>query len=258
MENEERSSIIKLLISTGVIALIIVLGSLLYNNFIKDGGSKTSNQYVILGNYLILQKTNIGFKQIKSIDDKILEKKYTITDGKVTKDNISIQYVNSNWYFFDEDYNQINMPKFKAATHNLSVKLANYTVQTIINPLDDEYISDFFNNNNISHQNTYKAYQISYDFDRDGEEEYIYTLDNHSLEQTNYTQKAFMFIVKNNKVIEKFDNDLYTVMEIVDLNNDGDYEIIINKGNIDVKTFDSCYQIYNLKNDKVTLKKDCK
>ena len=46
-------------------------------------------------------------------------------------------------------------------------------------------------------------------------------------------------------------------MEILDLNDDNNYEIIVSKGSIDVKTLDTCYQIYEMENSSWKLIHDC-
>lgn len=261
MEIEERKKIIKTLIFFATICVLIIIGTLIYNNFIKDDGAKSSNKYLILGNYLILQKTNTGFKQIDKLNDEILDYKYTITNQEQYKNDITMQFLNNEWYFFDKDYNEVTMQNFKAATHNLLVNLADFVSETITNPLDDEYIEQFIYENQISNKTTYRASRIAYDFDKDGNPEYIYTISNYSLSVTDYSQKGFIFIVKDNKIININNNDgngPFTVMQILDLDNDDNYELIVNKGDIDVKSFDSCYQIYKMNEGKWQLEKDCK
>lgn len=258
---EEKIKIIKTLIFTVIIAVLLIIGSLIYNYYFKDDGAKSSNKYLILGNYLILQKTNTSFKQIKELDDDVLKNEYTITDGKNNTNNVTIQFLNNQWHFFDKDYNEVSMPDFKAATHNMSVKLANFNQEIIENPLNDEYLLNFFEMNKIPNEQTYSGYITTYDLDKDGNEELIYTISNYSLSATDYEQNGFIFMVKDDQIINLNDNDgkgPYTVMQILDLDNDNNYEIIINKGSVNLKTFDSCYQIYSQKNNKWNLIKDCK
>jgi len=261
MEIEEKQKIIKVVVFFAIICILIIVSSFIYTNFIKDGGSKTSDKYLILGNYLILQKTNNGFKQINELNDKILDYKYTITDGQKEETDITLQFLNNKWYFFNKDYSEIEMPNFKVASHNLSVKLADIKQESITNPLDDEYITKFMSDNNITNGRTYRAFVTTYDFDKDGNLEYIYTLSNYSLSAEGYDQKGFIFMVKDDEIINLNNNDgkgPYTVMQIIDLDEDDNYEIIINKGNVDIKTFDSCYQIYKSKENKWELILDCK
>lgn len=261
MKKDEKTKIIKTLVFFAALCILIIIGSLIYNYFLKDDGSKSSDKYLILGNYLILQKTNTSFKQIDKINDEILDYKYTITNGEQYKNDVTMQFINNEWFFFDKNYNEIKMPNFKAATHKLSVHLDDFEQETILNPLDDEYIEEFMNTNNISNRNTYHAFRITYDFDKDDNPEYIYTLSNYSFSETTHKQKGYIFMVKDDKIININDNNgdgPFTVMQILDLDNDENYEMVINKGDIDIKTFNGCYQIYKLEQNQLKQILGCK
>ncbi len=257
MDNEEKKiKNIKLIVFGIFAAIVLLLGFLIYNNLIKN---KTSNKYLIAGNYMILQKTNSGFVQIDEISDDMLKLKYDISDGNIVKNDVTLQYVDNNWYFFDKDYNEIDMSDFRVAAHKFKFSLADIKRETVQISSDD-YVNDFFDRLGIFVKDSYKGFRIISDFDKDGEDEYIYTINNYSLTETGYIPAGYIFAVDNDKLIydENTGKGMYTVMDVMDLDNDGNYEIIVNKGNIDLKTFDSCYQFYNYESDKLKLKKDCK
>ncbi len=250
---------IKMLKKIGLFFIIIILIALIYAFFIKDYQKKGHNQYLIIGNYLILQKTNSGWEQITEFNEELEKNLYTITDGTNTYKDVTLQYYqNHNWYFFDKEYNQINMPNFKIATLNLDIKLANYQIQNI-NIEQDKYATEVLNDNNAFNKNSYVAYKVDYDFDNDGNIETIYTLNNSSLEVTSGTQKGFMFAVKNNKItmLKNQEDTPYNIMEILDIDNDGNYEFIATENVIDLPTLNSCYLIYDLEDNKWNLKHDC-
>lgn len=256
---EEKQKIIKLLKITVLIILMIVILSVLYKIFIADDGSKLSNRYIILGNYLILQKTNTTFKQVNEVTDDILKLNYTITDGEKTINDVSVKFKDRKWYFLDKSYNEINMKNFRVATHDYSVKLADYENVDYIIPKNDNYVMQFLNAEKIVNTSSYYAAMASYDFDKDGRDEYIYTVGNYSLGETNYKQRGFIFAVKDGKITKLSQEEKpYTIMEILDLYNNNTYEIIVNKGSIDNKLFTDCYQIYGLNGSEWQLKKDCK
>ena len=112
----------------------------------------------------------------------------------------------------------------------------------------------------ITNPETYISYKTTCDFDNDGIKESIYTITNASLEVVSYDIHSYIFMVKKGKIIPIADSksDPYTVMEIINLDKDDEYEMIVNKGDVDMKTFESCYLLYDLKDEKWVLKKDCK
>lgn len=249
----------KMLIKVGILFLIIIMAALIYVFFIKHG-QKGSDQYLIVDNYLILEKNNDKWNQIQEYNDELSKKTYNITDGINSYNNITMQYSqNRNWYFFDKDYNQIQMPKFRVATRNISVKLADYKKENVDNITDDVFINEVFNSYSVTNRETYRASKVTYDFDQDGIEETIYTLGNNTLESVDYVIRGFLFVVKNDKVtmLKQIKNGPFCVMEILDLDNDGKYEMIVSEKVLNMPTFDSCYLIYNLEGNKWNIKHEC-
>ena len=250
----------KLVIIAICIPVIAIIFGLLYNVFIKGDGEKFSDKYLIVGNYLILQQTNTSWKQIKEYNDKLQSLTYKITDGVNTYNDVKLQYSqNNSWYFLKKDYTQINMPEFKIATHDLEVKIAEYTQENIINIKDDQYVTDAIKKYHMYAPDTYTAMKIVYDFDNDGQEEAIYSINNFTLEAVNYDIGGLMIMVDDGQItkIDKISDGPLYLMEILDLDNDGQYEIIVSKDVYNIPTFDSCYQIYKIKEGKWQLEKDC-
>ncbi len=256
----EREKTIKLLVWSAIIFIIIIFAAVVYNIFIKDDGAKTSDKYILFGNYLILQKTNFSYQQIKTLDDKILQYDYIVTDGKNTRNDVKIQFLNNKWYLFDKEYNEIKMNTMRMATHNFKATLVNYLRNTHIMASDDQRIHEFLENDSARKPDSYFFTKISTDLDNDGQEENLYTLNNNSLAAVNYPVKGFLLMEKDSNLIKiaEAENQPFTIMEIVDLESDGTYEMIVNKGDVDLKSFDSCYQIYSFKDGKFELVKDCK
>ena len=46
-------------------------------------------------------------------------------------------------------------------------------------------------------------------------------------------------------------------MDILDLDGDGLYELVVSKGVLNLPTLNDCYQIYEFSNGKYRLKQDC-
>lgn len=254
MDKEEiRIKLVKKLpiILIVLIILIVTIFLIIHNN---------SNGYIIFGDYLIYETNGKHYKQIDEIDDKILKNKFTVNDGKTIIKDVELKFTNNHFYLYDKNDVYINIPSFKVATYKTEISLADYEKKIINNAAEDNFIQEFLNNKKQKSASLYKGFTISYDFDKDGSEEKIYTINNYSLSKQNYEQNGYMFIVKNGNIVyetSKSDSAPYTVMEIADLNNDKNYEVIVNKGSRDLKTFNSCYQIYELKKGKWQLTKDC-
>ena len=151
------------------------------------------------------------------------------------------------------------MPDFRVASHDFDFTLADFDKEFVANN-DDEYILEFLSSIGASDIGIYKGFRIVSDLDKDGEDEYIYTVDNFSLTAIDYTPKGYMFVVDNDKIVYSLDGkqNMFSVIEIMDLNGDGTSEIIVGKNNRDLNNFASCYQFYNFKNNRLVLQKDCK
>ena len=259
MEDEKLRT--KKMAFAGAVVLILAgIAALFYTVFIKDDGSKVSKDYLIIGNSLIWQKTNSSWKQIKELDDKILENKFTIYDGNTSEKNISLQYVNNQkWYFFDQNYKQIKMENFKAAATGFDIKLANYKEQQITSE-DMVYINSVFNQNKVTDTNRYRTTKIVYDFDGDGKEEALYNTSNYVFDIVDYEINSFLYIVQDGKVypLDKVSKVPFGIMEILDLDNDNQYEIIVSKGVMNLPTFSSCYMLYDYIDGDWKLAKQCR
>ena len=61
------------------------------------------------------------------------------------------------------------------------------------------------------------------------------------------------FLVKEGKIIHTFYKDRvyrYDLFDIVDFENDKNYEIIVNKKIVTADGFDTCYELYGIKDKK--------
>ena len=253
MDSEDRRILFMKLIP--VVVIIIVVLSIVFLIIVSS-----NKKYIILGNYLIYEKGKFSYKQVNEINDEVTKFKYDVYDGKKVLKDVRMEYLNNRFYLYTKKGVYINETSFRVATHGVKVKLADYNKQSVYNVTNDNYILKFLDKVNIKDKNYYSGYYTAYDFDKDGKDELVYTINNFSLGNPDYKQYGFMFIVQNEEIVyytDIADSDVYTVMDIVDLDNDGKYELIVNKGNKDLKTFDGCYQVYNLKRGSWKITKDC-
>lgn len=244
----------KQIITVGIIFLVIVfvIIGLVANNSSKD--------YIIINKSLILTKSGTKYKQIKRIDEDILSQKYNVyTDDNIYK-NVTIKIEDNVWYYFDEDYNDLNLNIVPVAYTKKFNKLKAIPLDTsYYEDSDDDYIKEVTKKEDIE---SFKGGLIknSFDLDGDGTVEHIYTISNESLSGDSSGNYSSIFLVKGDTLIGKLDNNTetpYLVQAIIDLDGNGKYEVIVSKGTIDMATFDTCYQIYSIKGKKIKLIKDC-
>lgn len=247
----------KQLIIASIILLIFVILIPIINYF----NNKKSDQFLIFGDYLIYEKSHEGWKQVKEINDDILKQKYTVETKNNKYKDVSLSYASGTWYYMDEDYKNIDNKDIRVAYSNLkNILLAKFT-REYAGETDIEILEEALPNDIKDIKSFLPATsKITIDIDNDGENEYIFTTTNASLSYTGEKEVSKMFMVKNNEIIEISNdesNEPYSIMEILDLDNNGKYEMIVNKGNIDLKLLNSCYQIYEFDNNQWKLKQDC-
>lgn len=247
-----------------IIILIIIL--ILYVVLAIIGtSSKGNNQkvdgYLIVGDSLIYQKVGDKWEQLGEVPN-ISDLKFTVYDGNDRIENVKIQYNSNKLYFFDNDYNELKLDDYRIAyTDNIDVSLDTNRIQNY-EESDDEYIKEVTKINEgyslQSYRNSLKKLDI--DYDGDGEEEILYTITNFSYEVTDYAMMSYLFVVDNGEVtvIDSAEGlSPFTIIDSLDLNNDGKFEVIVANEIINESAFDSCYQIYGIKDSKFALLQDC-
>ena len=258
VKEELRKNLKYIVILIVLLSLYVVLAVF----FNSDGNDKQGDGYLIVGESLIYQKVDDNWEQLTEVPD-ISDLNFTVYDGNNKKENVKVQYNSNMWYFFDDDYNEINYDNFRIAfTNNLDVKINQNTVQRYDNT-DEKYISQIIDTNNSESIESYKISlrKLNLDIDNDDEEETLYTMSNYSYEVTDYKQISYLFIVDNGvvKIIDSSEGfEPFVIIDSMDLDGDGKFEVIVAKNVMDVPSFDSCYQIYGVKNGEYTLLKDCK
>ncbi|MBR3199270.1 MAG: hypothetical protein IKG27_04575 [Bacilli bacterium] len=244
----------KQIIAFGIAFLLIILliVVLIVNHRKED--------YIIINKSLILTKSGSKYKQINKLDDSVLDFEYNVySKGNVYKD-VSIKIKDNVWYFFDKDYNDLNLNLVPAAYTKKfeKIKVADYKT-TYYDEDDDSYLSKIAKGKLV---NNFKdsLMKTSYDLDGDGITETIYTINNYGLTSSSRDSYSSVFLVKGDTLIGELSSDHrypYIVQSVIDLDGNGKYEVIVSKGTIDMATFDTCYQIYSIKGKKIKLIKDC-
>lgn len=253
---DERNNIIKYI-------PIIIVGVIIFIIIVVVISKANSGKYLIIDDTLILEKQLNGWEQIKQINKDVLNQKYTVYSNDEKIENVKIDYASNTWYYLDKNSKDLDLKNVRVASSKINdIALANYKIENYEDS-DETILKEALDENNITNIDSFKSTmkKLTYDLDQDGTEETIYTITNRSLSATDDKPISKMFLAKNGKISQYIATDTkkpYFVREIIDLNNDNQYELIVTKGVIDMPSFDSCYQIYSLKNNKWQLTHDCK
>ncbi len=259
MENFEK---VKKNIKWIVIVVVIVACYIFLALFINNKDNVNSNKYLLIGNYLIWHESKGKWYQKTAVDADVTNHKYILYNGANKYDADTLQFLSNKWHFFDKDYNSIPTDDFKFAYTGMNdVKPTDYEIQTYDSGDDDviKEVAKVYDNNSL---NNYRGtlLKVSLDFDGDGVIETIYRFTNFKLDIMDYEVKAYLVLVRNNRVvnvINSSDGDVFEIMDVIDLDSDGKDEIIIGKDVVDVPTFYSCYQIYKIESNELQLYQDC-
>lgn len=239
------------------LGVFIIFLLIVFLFFLFRGGK---DSYLIVNESTIIKKEGFKYKQINSLDTKILNGNFNVySDGEFYKD-VVIKNKSNEWYYFDKDYNDLDLNKVSLAYTKTfdGLKEASYDV-SFYDENDDEVLSEVLKVDDIS---AYKNSIIksSFDIDNDGVVETIYTINNFSLNDSD-GNFSFIFLSRNGKlvkIIDKDSNDSFLVQNIVDIDGNGKYELLVSKGTNDVVTYDTCMKIYSINKNKSKCILDCK
>lgn len=242
-------------------SLIMIVGLVVFAAFCFIY-TRPPKDYIIVGESAILAKTRGKWVQIKKINNNILSSKYTVVSDSTIKDNVQINYSNDSnfWLYMDNQYNDLELKHVKLAYTDKfkNVKNADYQISYYTHD-DESILSSALGDKDISNfENSIMRY--SFDLDGDGKIESIYTLTDKTLAGYRRGKYSSMFLARDGKFVKTFSDDTsrtYKVVGIVDIDGDKKYEIIVNRGDLDVSYIDSCYQIYKVTGDKITMIMDC-
>ena len=233
-----------------IVVLIFIICIFVFNR---------KTDYLIINESTVFTKKGSKLKQVDYVKDKMLEGDFNVfSDGKKYK-NVTIKYDSLVWYYFDEDYKDLGLTKVSAAYSKgfKGLKVADYDV-SYYEESDNDIIKSIFGDKDISGIEN-SVIKSSFDLDGDGIVETIYTLNKYDLDLDLDELSSYIFIVKNDElmgIIKKNINDTYLVQNIIDIDNDGNYEILFSEGTNDVVTLDTCINVYSVSKKKFLL--NCK
>lgn len=245
-----------------IIIIILFIIYMIVAFFLVNRKDKDLTNYLIVGDALIWHENDGKWYQLKDYNDEVGKKSYWVYNGNDVSKANSVQYTNYKWYFFDKNYNQMNDDNFRLAySGDKQIKVANYQVGSYESS-DDNVIEEVTKETDEARLNLYKTslQKIEYDFDNDGNMETIYTFSDYVLDIMDYEPQNYLVFVKNNKVmdiIKTKKNNTLNFVDVLDIDFDGNYELIISRGIVNLPTFDSCYQIYKIDGSKINRVQNC-
>lgn len=245
MEGKKKIIVISILVLVIIIYIIINITS----------KSTNSDKYLMIDNTLLWQKQGKTWVQLNEVPDKFYDNKFTVYYKTKKRDNVIIQNASNNLYYFDKDYNELKFKNIKGITRNLNLKFANADIQ---NGDDDEYASEVLESTNASKGGEYTTKKITYDFDGDGILETLYVTTNFIFDVVDYDFSSIFYMVKNDKVsIIATDEMPFDFVSVLDIDNDNSYEVIMSYDVKNLRTLDTCYQLYDYINGKWNIIKKC-
>lgn len=253
---------LKFIIIIIVLILLYVVVAVFINNK-SNANTRSTDNYLLIGDDLIWHEKGDGqWYQVKKVNDNLVNREFIVYNDNETYKVKNLQYVDDLWYFFDKDYNEMPRDKFSLAySGDVKVSPVYYDLE-VYDSNDDQYIMDVTNSNNSSQFEKYRdsLSKVTLDFDGDGTEETLYTITSNSLEVVDYDINSYMFVEKNGKIVSKLSEnseEAYGIVNIIDLDKDKNFEIIVFRGILNNLTLDSCYQIYKIDNGKLKMVQDC-
>lgn len=234
--------------------------------FDKDAKEGT---YLVIGNNTRWTYQDGEWKDIEEQDNFFDKNKFQIYKDFEYKGDYYMQYYNDTWYFFDDNNSSHNLYGELVAYYSenpidvLSFKIEELTSVSEINNLIKEYDVSIESLKELSVNQ-----KVSIDIDNDGELEHIYSLSNLAGEEEGSTEYTFSILLyEDNQKIEglhknvsltssKVVENYYLISNFIDINNNQDYEMIIEKS-YPLSIQYNCHMMYQLKNKKFQSIKSC-
>lgn len=259
----EKTEDIKKYVKWIIIAAICIVLYIVIAFSINNSSKVISNDYLLVGDNLIWHKIDNRWYQMTEVTEELLKQKFTLNDGQKNYKVNDIQYSDMKWYFFDKDYKEIEDTSNRIAfSGNLNIKVADYDEGQYVDS-DDAIINSVEAGLSDDRLELMRLSLVKYyvDIDADGQDEMIYTFSDNKLDVLDYTPSSYLVLVKNGVVLDYVktsdSTNLFVVQNILDLDNDKEYELVVSSDDIDYPTFSSCYQIYKIVDDKIKLLQNC-
>jgi hypothetical protein len=234
-----------------IIVIILILFSFIFS-FIIVPYVNNKSVFVIIGDNTIWKKTNDSWKSVsvRSLPKFSYSKVYSYNGSNYIGETYN-DY-SDDLIVYDKNYEQIEL-----TSELLSIKTSEKlkSTKSVYNSDEEEWDSEYINKvlEKYSITEEYEVNKYVIDVNNDGNQDTIFNISNFYLNDEDETSYSIIFSVINDNidiidsVIVSKDEELKTqtinLNHVVDLDNDGEYEIIITKasyGNSD----DVCNTMY--------------
>lgn len=245
-----------------LIAIIVIYILVMILIFGIDRDTITNNTYIVIGENTRWKYVDDEWSKLEITDSVFNRNKFKVYKDQKYKGNYFIQNYDDTWYFFDD----------QNVSHDLYGQLFAYKSDRdieVVSFTGEEpslmEIKSLLNKYSIqinSFEDLSKAQKISMDFDKDGINEYIYSLSNYMSETASNNLFSIVVYVDNDKpyeIIKNLDDNvryIYSVSNIIDVNEDKNYEIIIEHEK-PLNASMNCHSMHGLKKGKYDIIKSC-
>lgn len=235
-----------------IISVCVIYALVMFLIFNKKETDYTGQYLIIDRNILKYEENEWGTVEYNSQDTSNIL--FHVYKNNQYQGNYYLNLYNDKWYFFDKNNESHNLyGSLLAYNGDLDIDVESFeieqaTLNEVSSMLKDYDLS--INNNSELTVNE----KVVFDFDNDNEDEIIYNLSNITLDIDNANTLLFTLVIyqDNDKIqtvidkketISNSDNKFYTISNIIDLNNDKKYEIILKQEQL-MNSSVQCIQIY--------------
>jgi len=249
-----------------LISILVIYVTLSMIIFVFMDSYPFSKMYIMIDKNTRWEYKDKKWETVSTEDDIFIKNKFKIFSNQNYQGEFFIQNYENEWYFFDDNNKSYNLEGKLFAYYgdnDINVIPFNSEEPTIqeVNNLLAKYDIKINNLEELS-----LVQKVTIDLDKDEENEQIYSLSNMMSEFENSKTFSLVIYIDNDKekTIMKNITDssiddinyIYSVSNIIDLNNDDKYEIIIEQQRPLNAGLD-CHSMYKLKRGKYVAIKSC-
>lgn len=239
---------IKLIVIIGIIIIIYLFVILVI--FGKDINDFFIPKYIVNTDGLFWQyDSDEIFKTVQEFNN--IEGEYTLYYNDGTNKKAELK---PNFDIFNEGFkgaDELSNNNLKYATNIKNFKQIKYNIEEV-DIYNTPIVRDVLKEFDFDYLQTFSGNSVTLDLDNDGIDETLYFITNIYRPEDGIKLTAY-FLVKEGKIIHTFYKDRtyrYDLFDIVDFENDKNYEIIVNKKIVATDGFDTCYELYGIKDKK--------
>ncbi len=259
---QKKIKFLALIISIVLILIILIFIFINHNKF----NALFNPTYLILDNDLVWKLEEDKWISVdkdtvlKRVNFKIYYNKTNIKEGK-------INFIGSNSFIKEKGSYKYEEKQFKAAISNGDLKLLDIR-KTNINDINSDAYASYIFMNSFDKEDSKKIYKnyykrifcqkIKVDINNDKQKENIYVLNSLTKESTSFSYSNISLVINDNiQNILSSSTYYYDIKNILDLDSDNKYEIIVKKAKYKgSNTY--CYELYKNVNGKYKKEKECK